>query len=263
MSVRHYRLKNGDRTQKGDIEMNAKSGIPEHVLHELRRYSVRCVAGLMIAGMIVAAPVQSSYAMTEEAEDSQSPAVEIEECITSENDSEAGAAEAAANEAKEEAAQDMDAEDSSEAAAISEITDAEVPLAAEAVKIEDEAVPMVLSADVFENDEMKEESEDIDITIKGMFTEGTGVKAWPVKAEGKEFAAYQIIITDAKGREIHSESGDGNEITVTINDPELTKGLDARKNIAGSHKDNGGRKDADFEYEILDDGSVRFEADVF
>ena len=245
-------------------------------MNELKRYCARCAAGLMIAGMIVAAPMHASYAMTEEAADAEAPAVEIEECIAADDEKEAK------EEKKEEPAKVQDVhEDSKEevlsdcreeakaepkAADVAEISDAAVPMASgaeEAVFIEDEAVPMVLSANVFKSDEMKEEAEDIDITIKGSFTDGTEVNAWPVRAEGKEFAAYEIVITDAEGKEIHSESADGRSITVTINDPELTRGLEARQNISGSHKDNGGKKDADFEYEILSNGGVRFEADVF
>lgn len=261
--------------------MNAKSGNHEHLLHMLRRHSARCAAGLMIAGMIIATPLQASYAMSEEMGDAESAPVEIEECIAAD---EAKEAKAAKEEKKEEAAQEKEVHEVSkepaeeagkaeapevkeaEASRVAEISDAAVPMASgaeEAVVIEDEAVPMVLSANVFKNNEMKDEAEDIDITIKGEFTDGTNVNAWPVKAEGKEFAAYEIVITDAKGREIHSETADGRSITVTINDPELTRGLEARKNICGSHKNDGGKKDADLTYEILNDGSVRFEADVF
>ena len=254
--------------------MNAKTGTHEHSMNELKRYCARCVAGLMIAGIMVAAPMQTGYAMSEEAGEAESPAVEIEECIAAEEEKEVKTEkkeEAVQEKAVQEASQEIskaaeEAESEPESCNAAEISDAAVPMASgaeEAVVIEDEAVPMVLSANVFKSDEMKDEAEDIDITIKGEFTDGTKVNAWPVRAEGKEFAAYEIVITDAEGKEIHSESADGRSITVTINDPELTKGLEARQNISGSHKNNGGKKDADFEYEILSNGGVRFEADVF
>jgi hypothetical protein len=243
--------------------MNANTRDYADKMHELRKVSARCVAGLMIAGLMIAAPLQTSYASSEECIEAEPAPVEIEENIDIAAEEEAQAEEKAREAEPEEPA--SVAEDPAEESAeeVAEIEDAEVPKAAEVITIEDEAVPMVLEAKVYDDDKMKAESDNIDITIEGMFTKGTGVKAWPVRAEGNEFAAYEIVITDAEGNEIHSEEGDDKQITVTINDPELTRGLEARNNISGSHKDNGGNKDADFEYEILGDGGVRFEADVF
>ena len=69
--------------------MNAKMSNPEHLMSMLRRYSARCAAGLMIAGMIVITPMQAGYALTEDISDAEPSAVEIEECVEADNDIEA------------------------------------------------------------------------------------------------------------------------------------------------------------------------------
>ena len=176
------------------------------------------------------------------------------------------AKESSAQEAKEaqEATQDNKKQDKTEAVA-AEIVDEEVPLAAQAksVEIVDEEVPLVLDAEVFADDEEKAKADGIGITVKGVLPAGSEAKAWPVAVEGNDFAAYQIVITDSHGEEVHSAAGDNKSITVIINDPELTKGLEKRSNVSGRHSNDKGDTDSKLDYEILKDGSVRFEADVF
>ena len=108
---------------------------------------------------------------------------------------------------------------------------------------------------------------DVAITVSGMLPENAQAKAWPVVTEvnGEEtFAAYQLVIVDENGNEYHSEDADGDAITVTIYDENLTAMLQESEESRCWHKKNAEASETnDLMYAILEDGGVQFVTEAF
>ncbi len=178
---------------------------------------------------------------------------------------------------EEPAPAEMLSEEEPGADALSEIPEEAVPEAvcdaapeADALLAETPAAETVfaeqeIEATVYVDEDCEEIWEDVKLRVKGLLPENATVTAYPVLAgvEGEEtFAAYEIVIRDAMGNEIHSEAGDGATITVTIRDEALAARLACAPKARAWHKEEDDSV-TDVAFELLSDAEIRFMADIF